>query len=69
LANEVKCSHGSTIGEIDEEQLFYLLSRGISKASAEELLVNGFLDEVLKRLKNEELADLLREHLKENFSR
>ena len=51
------------------EQLFYLLSRGISKASAEELLVNGFLDEVLKRLKNEELADLLREHLKENFSR
>jgi Fe-S cluster assembly protein SufD len=69
LANEVKCSHGSTIGEIDEEQLFYLLSRGISKASAEELLVNGFLDEVLKRLKNEELADLLREHLKEKFSR
>jgi Fe-S cluster assembly protein SufD len=69
LANEVKCSHGSTIGEIDQEQLFYLLSRGISKASAEELLVKGFLDEVFERLKNEELADLLREHLKENFSR
>ena len=49
-------------------QLFYLLSRGISKASAEELLVNGFLDEVLKRLKNEEIADLLRKHLKEKFS-
>jgi Fe-S cluster assembly protein SufD len=69
LANEVKCSHGATIGEIDEDQLFYLLSRGISKASAEELLVNGFLDEVLKRLNNEEIADLLRKHLKENFSR
>jgi Fe-S cluster assembly protein SufD len=68
LANEVKCSHGATIGEIDEEQLFYLLSRGISKASAEELLVNGFLDEVLKRLNNEVIADLLRKHLKENFS-
>ena len=67
LANEVKCSHGSTIGEIDEEQLFYLLSRGISKASAEELLVNGFLNEVLERLKNEKLADLLRERLKDNF--
>ncbi len=68
LANEVKCSHGATIGEIDMEQLFYLLSRGISKASAEELLVNGFLDEVLQRLKNEVIADLLRKHLKENFS-
>ena len=68
LANEVKCSHGATTGEIDEEQLFYLRSRGIPKATAEELLVFGFLEEVLKRVENEKVAETLREHIKGKFT-
>jgi Fe-S cluster assembly protein SufD len=43
LANEVKCSHSATIGPIDEEQLFYLMSRGLSKEKATSLLAEGFL--------------------------
>jgi Fe-S cluster assembly protein SufD len=44
LANDVKCTHAATVGPIDEEQLFYLTSRGISSAQAKTLLAQGFLD-------------------------
>ena len=50
LANDVKCSHGATTGRIDEEQLYYLMARGISPKVAKELLVFGFFDEVLAKL-------------------
>ncbi len=46
--NDVVCSHGSTMGQIDEEQLFYLMSRGISPERAEEMMVHGFLQPVLE---------------------
>ena len=48
--NDVKCSHASTVGPIDEEQRFYLESRGIQPEIAERLVVLGFFDEVLNRL-------------------
>ena len=48
--NDVKCSHASTVGPIDEEQRFYLESRGIHPEIAERLVVLGFFDEVLNRL-------------------
>ena len=54
--NEVKCSHASTVGPIDEEQRFYLESRGIEPAIAERLVVLGFFNEVLERLSDRELA-------------
>ena len=44
--NDVKCSHGSTTGQLDEEAIFYLRSRGISLKNAEKILLNGFLNEV-----------------------
>lgn len=44
-ANEVKASHAATVGRIDEEQVFYLESRGVSKEKAEALIVEGFLEE------------------------
>lgn len=50
LANDVKASHGSTTGRIDDEQLFYLMSRGLSKEQASEMLVDGFLGKVRERL-------------------
>lgn len=42
-ANDVKCSHAATVGKIDEEQLFYLMSRGLKKREAEDIIVEGFL--------------------------
>jgi Fe-S cluster assembly protein SufD len=49
-ADDVKCSHGATVGQLDEESLFYLMSRGIPRGQAERLVVLGFLGEVLQRL-------------------
>src|SRR4029079_17856870 len=49
-ANDVKCSHASTVGPIDDEQLYYLESRGIPPEEAERLIVLGFFDDVFERL-------------------
>ncbi len=49
-ADDVKCSHGATVGELDSEAKFYLMSRGLSRTQAERLVVLGFLGEVLSRL-------------------
>lgn len=51
-ADEVKCSHAATIGKIDDEQLFYLMSRGITKSKAKQLIIDGFLEPVTSRIKN-----------------
>jgi Fe-S cluster assembly protein SufD len=49
-ADDVKCSHGATVGQLDLDHLFYLMSRGLSRTQAERLVVLGFLGEVLSRL-------------------
>ena len=67
LANDVKCSHGATTGQIDEEQLFYLLARGVRKSTAEKLLVFGFFEEILEQIKNEELANYHRQLVQQKF--
>ena len=59
FADDVKCAHGSTIGQIDKTVLFYLRSRGIDLASARELLTYAFLNEILDRVPTEELRDRL----------
>lgn len=48
-ANDVKASHAATIGKIDEEQLFYLMSRGMMRGQAEKLIVDGFLGDVIRK--------------------
>ncbi len=48
LTNDVKCSHGSTTGKVDKEQLFYLMSRGFSRSEAERMLIIGFFDDLIK---------------------
>ncbi|MFC1687033.1 SufD family Fe-S cluster assembly protein [Patescibacteria group bacterium] len=50
LANDVKASHGSTTGRINDEQLFYLMSRGLSKQKATKMITDGFLQKVIDRL-------------------
>ncbi|HUP01546.1 MAG TPA: Fe-S cluster assembly protein SufD [Gemmatimonadota bacterium] len=49
-ADDVRCSHGATIGQQDEQQIFYLMSRGLSREQAEKLIVSGFFEEVLARV-------------------
>jgi Fe-S cluster assembly protein SufD len=50
LADDVRCSHGATVGKIDAEQMFYLQSRGISRSDAERLIVEGFFDPIMQRI-------------------
>jgi Fe-S cluster assembly protein SufD len=49
LADDVKCSHGATVGPVDRDQIFYLMSRGLTHAQAEELIVLGFFRQVLEQ--------------------
>jgi len=51
--DDVKCAHGATVGQLDDKQLFYLRSRGISEAAAQELLTFAFADEVLAAMSNQ----------------
>ncbi|MEQ1900670.1 MAG: Fe-S cluster assembly protein SufD [Devosia sp.] len=59
FADDVVCGHGSTVGALDEDSLFYLMSRGVPKAEAEAMLVRGFLKEVLDPIEDEELRTAL----------
>ncbi|MBE7731705.1 Fe-S cluster assembly protein SufD [Devosia faecipullorum] len=58
-ADDVVCGHGSTCGKLDEDSLFYLLSRGISKVEAETMLVRGFIAELLDPVEDEALNEAL----------
>ena len=58
-ADDVVCGHGSTCGKLDEDSLFYLMSRGIPKEEAETMLVRGFLEELVDPIEDESLADAL----------
>jgi len=60
-ANDVKASHGATVGQIDEEHLFYLMARGLSRQEAEKLIVEGFFEPVINKVPSEELKEKIRE--------
>lgn len=62
-ADDVVCSHGSTCGSVDETALFYLTSRGVPRADAQDLLVLAFLDEAIAEIGDDALADTLRTRL------
>ncbi|MGL5361844.1 MAG: SufB/SufD family protein, partial [Paracoccaceae bacterium] len=62
-ADDVKCSHGSTSGAIDETALFYLRSRGVSKVAAQSLLVLAFLAEAIAEIEDEAIAEDIRSRL------
>jgi Fe-S cluster assembly protein SufD len=68
-ANDVRCTHGATTSRIDPEQEFYLQSRGIPRAAADELLTFGFFEEVLNRLQSDPLHDALRALIQTQFKR
>ncbi len=67
-ADDVRCAHGATVAEIDKEALYYLQSRGVSKAQARILLSFGFINELVDQMPNQDLAAWLRPHLRRRFS-
>ena len=68
LADNVRCTHGATSGQIDEEELFYLRTRGIPIKTAHRLIVTGFLNEVIQRLDQDMIAAHLDRLIEEKFA-
>jgi Fe-S cluster assembly protein SufD len=68
-ADDVQCAHGATVAEIDEEALYYMLTRGIDKQQALVMLNFGFVQELLFQMPNRALADWLQPILKQRFER
>jgi Fe-S cluster assembly protein SufD len=58
-ADQVKCTHGATVGQLDEDQIFYLRTRGLSRNSACHLLTYGFAADLIRRLKVEAVRNQL----------
>jgi Fe-S cluster assembly protein SufD len=63
LANDVRCTHGATVGQVDREQLFYLMARGLSRGEAERLIVRGFFTDALDRIELEPVREALAQAL------
>ena len=61
------CTHGATVGQVDEEQMFYLRSRGLSEAHAQRLIVEGFFEPLMDRIPLESARQKLREAVQEKL--
>ena len=59
-ADDVKCSHGSASGSLNEDSIFYLMSRGLSYQQSKELLINGFLLDVIEKITDSEIKHLIK---------
>lgn len=66
-ADDVKCSHGSTTGQLDEEAIFYLRARGISEQAARQLMVSAFIGDVLDKIENESVLNRINHILEKRF--
>jgi Fe-S cluster assembly protein SufD len=64
-ANDVRCTHGATVGPIDPDQVFYLMTRGVSKIEAERLIVEGFFEPLLQKIPLTAVREAL-EHVIQN---
>jgi Fe-S cluster assembly protein SufD len=67
LADDVRCTHGATIGQLDSESMFYLQSRGIARDDARNLLIYAFAQDIVSRIKVPSLRDSLEKFLFEKF--
>ena len=67
-ADDVKCSHGSTVGQLDEQAIYYMRQRGISKEQAERLMLEGFVGDVVTKCDIEPLAEMLCEALQKRLN-
>ncbi len=64
-ANDVRATHGATVGQVDKEQMFYLMSKGIGEKEAEMLLVKGFLESVIAKFDDENFMKLMQKNIEE----
>ena len=60
LADDVRCTHGATVGQLEEEPLFYLMSRGLRRNEAERMVIDGFFTPIMERVPFEGVRDRLR---------
>ena len=67
-ADDVKCSHGSTSGSIDEESLHYLMTRGLDRENSTKLLIKGFLSDVVDFIKNPSIKRFIENRLEEQVN-
>jgi len=68
-ADQVKCSHGSTSAQIDQEELFYFLARGIDEHAARVMIINGYTQEVTSKIGNEQVENLVTDIVAERLKR
>jgi Fe-S cluster assembly protein SufD len=68
-ANDVRCTHGATIGQVDRDQLFYRMARGLPRGEAERLIVRGFFTDLLNRIELEPVRDALGDALEARIPR
>lgn len=66
-ADDVKCSHGATVGRIDDEQLFYLRSRGISLSDARKMIIHAFAAELTESLENSVIKSLVLDRINQRL--
>ena len=69
FADDVKCSHGATVGQLDESAMFYILSRGIPREKAKSMLITAFAESVVEGVKIEPLRDELNNLIFEHLNR
>ena len=67
-ADDVKCSHGSTSGSVDEDSLYYLMTRGLSRAEATKILIKGFLNDVIEFIKSPTIKKFIENKLEEKIN-
>ena len=63
LADDVQCKHGASIGPIDDEQTFYLMSRGVPREHAQRLIVMGFIESIIQQVPFKPLQEQLRSEI------
>ena len=66
-ADDVKCTHGATIGQLDEKGIFYLRARGIKREDAQKMMMRAYIGEVLKGMKHEKAKEILLEKIIDNI--
>ena len=62
-ADDVKCSHGATSGSVDEDSIYYLMTRGLSRKESVKLLIDGFLNEVVNMIKSNSVKEFVKSKL------
>ncbi len=68
LNDDVRCTHGATTGQIDQDQLFYLMARGIDPRTGAQLLAHGFFEEVIARLPDQKIGEAVRVAVADKFA-